>query len=122
MQEKINRDTERKESEFVKDPSSLWTIETKTRELDERKKQQQTNNEVKNILDGQVRFMNENRAQQQKNDFDTGSDLISQDLQLATREAQIAAFKRHEITKQLREAWTQQQIMKNTEKSVAKIF
>ena len=80
MKEKINRDSERRESEFVKDPSSLWTIETKTRELDERKKQQQTNNEVKNILDGQVRFMNENRAQQQKNDFDTGSDLISQDL------------------------------------------
>ena len=41
---------------------------------------------------------------------------------MTTKEAQLAAFKRHEMTKKLREAWTQQQQMKDNQKKVDSIF
>lgn len=34
----------------------------------------------------------------------------------------MAAYKRHEMTKALREAWTQQQLIKDNEKKVESIF
>lgn len=48
--------------------------------------------------------------------------MIDEDLKKTAHEAQLAAYKRHEMTKQLREAWTQQQMMKDNEKLIDKIF
>ena len=48
--------------------------------------------------------------------------MIDEDLEKTTHEAQLAAYKRHEMTKQLREAWTQQQMLKDNEKLIEKIF
>ena len=39
-----------------------------------------------------------------------------------TREAQVLSYKRHEMAKKLREAWTKQQNIKDSEKMVDKIF
>ena len=48
--------------------------------------------------------------------------MIEDDLMKTTREEQMKAYKRHEIAKQLREAWTQQQMFKENEKKVSSIF
>ena len=57
-----------------------------------------------------------------ENEISTGQKMINEDLQKTTHEAQLAAYKRHEMTKQLREAWTQQQMLKDNEKLIEKIF
>ena len=111
-----------KESEYVRDPHSLWTIETATRGIEERAKTKKTNDNVKQTLDYQVQCMAKERQQIKDEDLGLGQRLIDDDLTKTTREAQLAAFKRHEMTKVLREAWTQQQQMKDNAKKVDSIF
>ena len=48
--------------------------------------------------------------------------MVKADLEQTTREAQVLHYKRHEMAKQLREAWTKQQNIKDSERMVDKIF
>ena len=57
-----------------------------------------------------------------EDDKSEGQKMIQKDLEESTHEAQLAAFKRHEMTKKLREAWTKQQQFKDNEKTVERIF
>lgn len=43
------------------------------------------------------------------NDLGIGVLMNNADLEMTTKEEQLKAFKRHEMTKALRAAWTQQQ-------------
>ena len=105
MMERNQKDQKQREDAIVKDPTSLWTIETKTRAIEERERNKKVNAEVKQTLDNQVRHIVRGRQQHRENDLTTGKRLIEEDLTQATREAQLEAFKRHEMTKQLRNAW-----------------
>lgn len=51
MGERNQRDQIQKEYTIIKDPSSIWTIETKTRVYEEREKIKKVNEEVKGVLD-----------------------------------------------------------------------
>ena len=57
MQERNQKDQLQKEDAIIKDPSSIWTIETKTRAIEERARTKKVNKEVKQILDSQVRHI-----------------------------------------------------------------
>ena len=48
--------------------------------------------------------------------------MVDEDISKQVEEAQIKAFKRNEMAKSLREAWTKQQIYKNNQKEVEKAF
>ena len=61
-----------RESEIVKDPHSLWTIENPGRVLEERAKIKKTNLEVKETLDQQVRDLNKFRANSREADLSVG--------------------------------------------------
>ena len=107
MQERNQKDQLQREDAIVKDPSSLWTIESKTRAIEERERTKKVNHEVKQTLDSQVRHIVLGRKQHREDDLSTGQQLIEADMTMATREAQLEAFKRHEMIKQLRSAWNQ---------------
>ena len=107
MQERNQKDQLQREDAIIKDPSSIWTIETRTRAIEERERTKKVNNEVKQTLDSQVRHIVAGRQQYREDELSTGQQLIEADMSLATREAQLEAFKRHEMTKQLRSAWNQ---------------
>jgi len=47
---------------------------------------------------------------------------VRADLDQQVREQQIMAYKRHEMAKSLREAWSKQQIYKNNQKQVESLF
>ena len=96
-----------KESEIKSELASLWNIETPSRVMQEREKAAKVNQEIKQCLDSQVRHLEKERAQSRENDIKIGKKMIDEDLDSVTRSEQLAAFKRHEMTKQLREAWTQ---------------
>jgi len=59
---------------------------------------------------------------EKEEDLSIGAKMAHADSFSITREAQIEAYKKHEISKKLRETWTQQCHMKNNEKNVASIF
>ena len=107
MQERTQKDQLKREDEIIKDPSSIWTIETRTRAIEERERTKRVNSEVKQTLDSQVRHIVAGRNQYREDELSTGQQLIETDLSLAAREAQLEAYKRHEMTKQLRSAWNQ---------------
>ena len=107
MQERTQKDQLKREDEIIKDPSSIWTIETRTRAIEERERTKKVNSEVKQTLDSQVRHIVAGRNQYREDELSTGQQLIETDLSLAAREAQLEAYKRHEMTKQLRSAWNQ---------------
>ena len=46
------------------------------------------------------------RLQSRERDISTGQKMVDEDLARTTREKQVAAFKRHEMAKQLRDVWT----------------
>ena len=92
----------------MRDPHSLWTIETATRGIQEREKTRKAEDEVKRGLDLQVEEHARMKELDKEQDLVFGRKLIEDDMRLIAREAQLAAFKRHEMTKVLREAWTKQ--------------
>ena len=75
--------------------------------MQEREKAAKASQEIKECLDSQVRHQEKERLQSRENDLNIGKKMIDENLESLTRSEQLAAFKRHEITKQLREAWTQ---------------
>ena len=91
----------------MRDPHSLWTIETATRGIEERAKTKKAEDEVKATLDVQVDRLNRERELSRVEELGVGQKLIDHDLEMTAKEAQLAAYKRHEMTKALREAWTQ---------------
>ena len=91
----------------MRDPHSLWTIETATRGIEERAKTKKAEDEVKAGLDIQVDRLNRERELSRTEEISVGQKLIDYDLVQTAKEAQLAAYKRHEMTKNLREAWTQ---------------
>ena len=91
----------------MRDPHSLWTIETATRGIEERSKTKKAEDEVKAGLDVQVDRLNRERELSRTEELSVGQKLIENDLEQTAKEAQLAAYKRHEMTKNLREAWTQ---------------
>lgn len=91
----------------MRDPHSLWTIETATRGIEERAKTKKAEDEVKAGLDIQVDRLNRERELSRTEELSVGQKLIDYDLVQTAKEAQLAAYKRHEMTKNLREAWTQ---------------
>lgn len=91
----------------MRDPHSLWTIETATRGIEERAKTKKAEDEVKATLDVQVDRHNREREHSRAEEISIGQKLIDYDLEMTAKEAQLAAYKRHEMTKTLRDAWTQ---------------
>ena len=57
-----------------------------------------------------------------ENDLTIGQKMAHEDLTKTNAEAQLEAYKRHEMSKALRSAWTQQQQVKESAKAVEKIF
>lgn len=60
--------------------------------------------------------------QEKEDDKYLGQQMIDVDLEKTTHEAQLKAYKRHEMTKKLREAWSKQQQFKDNAKTVESIF
>ena len=102
----------------MSDPQSLWTIETPTRAYQEMLKTKKENEAVKKTLDSQLKEIVSGRLNSREEEIKLGQKMIENDLESATREAQMNAYKRHEMSKQLRDAWTKQQLMKQNEKEV----
>lgn len=107
---------------FVPDPSKLWTIEAPNRRLEDEIKTKKQNEDVCRTLDHQLQDLKQSREQSRETDIRVGKQMIEKDLAKTTMEEQVKAFKRHEMTKQLREAWGQQKQFKDNEKAVEKIF
>ena len=74
------------------------------------------------MLDFQKTELERIRLQSRENDKSVGAQMVKDDLEQTTREAQVLSYKRQEMAKQLREAWTKQQNIKDNEKLVEKIF
>ena len=90
----------------MRDPHSLWTIETATRGIEERAKTKKAEDEVKATNDVQVDRHIRERELIRAEELGIGQKLIDHDLVMTAKEAQLAAYKRHEMTKTLRDAWT----------------
>ncbi len=48
--------------------------------------------------------------------------MVKEDLAKIARQKQVEAYKRHEIAKNLRDAWTQQKLQKDSETAVESVF
>ena len=99
-----------------------WMIETPDRVTSEKAKFKKANMDVKVTLDAQVKALNLQRQQSREDDISMGATMVSQDLKKSTYEAQVQQFKKHEMSKQLREAWSKQALFKENQRKVEKIF
>ena len=122
MNERKIQEQAQKAYEKVDDPHSLWTIESQGRRLEEMNRTKKDKMAANEALTAQKYFDDRVRAESRENDLKIGSKIVNADLEQMTREAQVQAYKRHEMAKQLREAWTKQQQFKDNEKNVENIF
>ena len=60
------------------------------------------------MLATQVKYNAQERLKSREDDISYGRQLVEAELEKSTREAQMEAYKRHKITKTLREAWANQ--------------
>ena len=104
------------------DPTKQWTIETPVRALNERKTMQNNNLTMKNMLDVQVKHNEQVRQKGRECEIETGKQQVDRDIALQVEEKQVLAFKRHEMAKSLREAWSKQQNYKNNQMQVESLF
>lgn len=111
---------EKEQTQF--DPNKQWTIETPVRAINERQQAKTKNQAMKDHLDTQVTHIVAVRQQSREADLDVGAELVRADLDQQVRDQQIQAYKRHEMAKSLREAWSKQQIYKNNQKQVESLF
>ena len=83
----------------MSDPLSLWTIETPTRAYNEMMRTKAVNEDVKKVLDVQLQKIVHERQGSREADIAMGKEMVEADLEKTTREAQISAYKRHEMSK-----------------------
>lgn len=84
----------------------MWSIEAHGRVIAERSRSRIAEAEVKKVLDQQKIEKVLVREAGKAEDKVRAAAMIKEDLVKVTREAQVQAFKRHAIAKQLREAWS----------------
>ena len=67
--------------------------------MNERNKTKRANEEVKSVLDAQVKEVASERQKSREQDLSIGRSMVDYDLTRTTHEAQVSAFKKHEMGK-----------------------
>lgn len=103
-------------------PKNMWNIESPSRLEKDNKRRKDELHSIRQTLLEQIKEKDRQKQIERQEDMERAKQFVKKDIKEQISDAQVLAYKRHEMAKAMRDAWTRQQIFNQNIKQIENIF